>query len=356
MRLLDYYLLRLHLWCLGAAVLALLLISVVVDLIEHIDTFIDYQATGGQILRYYLYHAPYWIGLTLPIAALLGTLFALTSLARANELTAMKAAGISLYRLLLPLFAFSLCFGGLAFFFTDMVVPAATFRYRQVWDELRGINRGDGSRRQVLLQDVEGQLIFARSYDAQRQQAGQVSWEQERGGRVVRRLDAGRLEWRGDHWVLVGGREYLLGESPARTRPFAEEHLPSLTLRPEDFAQQHKRTEEMDFGELRAYIARARANGEDATRQQVDLHLKIAFPFTCFVIVLLGAPLAAGARRGGLAGSFGKGILICFAFYSAVKAGQALGWNQLLSPGLAAWLPNLLFGGLGLGLLWRAPK
>ncbi len=356
MRLLDRYLLRRHLLCLVGAMFSLLLIAVVVDLIEHIDTFIDYQATAWQILRYYVYHAPYWIALTLPIAALLGTLFSLASLARANELTAMKAAGISLYRLLAPLLWFSLFFGGLAFFFTDLVVPSATYRYRLVWDEIRGVGRTDGSRRQVLLQDVEGQLIFARSYDAARQQASQVSWEQERGGRVVRRLEARRLERRGDQWLMVEGRELLLDGDQTQTRTFAEQPLTSLTLQPEDFAQLRKKTEEMDYGELRAYITRARANGEDATRQQVDLQLKIAFPFTCFVIVLLGAPLAADARRAGLAGSFGKGILICFVYYSAVKAGQALGWNELLAPGLAAWLPNMVFGALGLVLLWRAPK
>jgi lipopolysaccharide export system permease protein len=356
MRLLDWYLLRRHLLCLGAAILALLMVAVVVDLIEHIDTFIDYRATFWQILRYYCYHAPYWIALTLPIAALLGTLFSLTSLARANELTAMKAAGISLYRLLLPLLGFSLAFSGLAFFFTDLVVPAATFRYHSVWDEIRGVNRTDGSRRQVLLQDVEGQLVFARSYDALKEQASQVSWEQERAGRVVRRLEGRRLEWRGDRWVLLEGHEYLFGEGQTRVSAFDECEISTLTLRPVDFAQQQKKTEEMDYGELRAYIERARANGEDATRQQVDLHLKIAFPFTCFVIVLLGTPLAADARRSGLAGSFGKGILICFVYYSGVKAGQALGWNELLPPVLGAWLPNLAFGGLGLALLWRAPK
>jgi lipopolysaccharide export system permease protein len=355
-RLLDWYLLRRHLLCLGAAILALLLVAVVVDLIEHIDTFIDYQAAPWQILRYYYYHAPYWIALTLPIAALLGTLFSLSSLARANELTAMKAAGLSLYRLLLPLFAFSLVFGGLAFFFTDLVVPRATYHYRSAWDELRGVNRADGSRRQVLLQDVEGQLVFARSFDAHRQEAVQVSWEQQRAGRVVRRLEGKRLEWRQGRWVMREGRDYTFGEGPTRVEAFGERELPGLTLTPADFAQQQKKPEEMDYAELRAYVARARANGEDATRQQVDLHLKIAFPFTCFVIVLLGAPLAADARRAGLAGSFGKGTLICFVYYSGVKAGQALGWNELLSPALGAWLPNLVFGALGLILLWRAPK
>ncbi|MFA6108526.1 MAG: LptF/LptG family permease, partial [Candidatus Latescibacterota bacterium] len=71
MRLLDRYLLRRYLVSLSLSILGLLLVAVVVDLTESLDTFIDHQAALGQVLRYYLYRAPYWIALTLPVAALL---------------------------------------------------------------------------------------------------------------------------------------------------------------------------------------------------------------------------------------------------------------------------------------------
>ena len=99
MKLLDRYLLRRYLTSLLLSVVGLWLISVIVDLIERIDTFIDFKATPLQILSYYFYHSPYWIILTLPIATLLGTLFALGNFARNREITAMKAAGISLHRI-----------------------------------------------------------------------------------------------------------------------------------------------------------------------------------------------------------------------------------------------------------------
>ena len=73
----------------------------------------------------------------------------------------------------------------------------------------------------------------------------------------------------------------------------------------------------------------------------MDLYLKISFPVTCLIIVVVGAPFAANARRAGLANSFGLGALICFTFYSLVKAGQALGWNQIVAPLTGAWMGNL---------------
>ena len=126
MRTRDLYLTRRFLLCLGLAVVSLLLISVVIDLTENIDTFIDFEARPGQILLYYAYRMPYWLILTLPIAALLGSLFALTSLSRENEITAMKATGISLYRILTPILLCAFAVSVLAFFFTDRVVPTAT--------------------------------------------------------------------------------------------------------------------------------------------------------------------------------------------------------------------------------------
>ena len=356
MRLLDIYLLRRYLGCLFLSILSLLLLSIVVDLIEKIDLFIDFEARFDQVLYYYIYRSPYWIILTLPIATLLGTMFALSSFARRNEIMAMKIVGVSLYRLLRPIFLFALVFCGLAFLFTDRVVPRATFRYNSTLNEIKSYNRSDGSRRQVLLQDVDGQLISVRSYDGRGKKGHDVLWEQLRDYQVADRLVASRLEWREDRWILLQGNRYLFTGEGVQTSAFDTLELPLLTLRPEDFARQQKKPEEMNYRELEAYIDRGRANGEDTTRHLVDLYLKISFPFTSFIIVVLGAPLAANARRAGLVNSFGLGVLICFAYYSLVKAGQALGWNQVVPPLMGAWLGNIIFGILSLVLLWRAHK
>ena len=357
MRILDLYTMRRFLLCLSIAVVGLLLLAVVIDLTENIDTFIDFEARPGQILLYYFYRLPYWLILTLPIAALLGSLFALTSLARYSEITAMKATGISLYRLLAPVFLCGLAVAVAAFFFTDRVVPTATYQYNQISDQIKSYHRNDGSRRQVLLQDRGGQLIHARSYDARRQRADEVSWERLADYVPRERIVARRMEWRDGVWTLIDGRHFIFAtDAPVIDTAFDTLSLASLSLHPVDFTRQQKKTEEMDYAELAAYIERTTLNGEDATRQRVDLHLKIAFPLTSFIIIVLGATLGANARRAGLANSFGLGVLLCFAFYSCVKAGQALGWNQILTPWLSAWAANLAFAGVVLILLWKSHR
>lgn len=355
MRRLDRYVLERYLLWLGLCIVGLWAIAVVIDLVETIDLFIDHEATAGQIVRYYLYRSPYWIVLTVPIAALLATLFAVTGLASHSELTAMKAAGISTPRILRPVFTFALLFSGAAFMFTDSVIPAATFRFNSTKDEIRSYSRGDGSRRQVLLQDVDNQLVFARSYDHTRRRAHQVQWERRDGHRVSERAVGRLLSWTGSGWTMLDGTHYSFPGAEMRWSSFDTLAIAQLTLRPVDFARQQKKPEEMSYGELREYIDRALMAGEDATRHLVDLHLKIAFPLTCFVMVLLGAPIAANTRAG-RTNSFGVGILGCFVFYSCVKAGQAMGWNEVLAPWLGAWIANIGFGLVGLVLTVRAHK
>ena len=353
---LDRYILQRFLYSLALSAVAMWLMAVVIDLIENIDTFIDHEASLGQILRYYLYRSPYWILLTLPITTLLGTLFSLSGLARRSEIVAAKAAGIGLHRLLRPLYVFSLVLAGAAMLFTDLVVPPATSRYNATRDEIRAFSRSDGSRRQVLLQDVGGQFVFARSYDHGRQRAHEVTWERTDGSHTLERATARLAIWRPDRgrWVLQEGHYHSFANETPAVAAFDSLDLSLLHLTPEDFARQEKKPEEMNFGELSDYVRRALANGEDVTRHVVDLHLKVSFPFTCVVIFLLGAPLGASARRTGRASAFGLGVLICFVFYGSVKAGQALGWNEILTPWLGAWLANLIFGAIGIILLRRA--
>ena len=329
MRILDRYVLRRFALWLGLCTVALWMIAVIIDLVETIDLFIDHRATAGQIANYYLYRSPYWIVLTVPIACLLATMFSITGLTQFGEITAMRVAGVSTTRLLRPLYLFTLLFCGGVFLFTNTIVPVATFRFNSTKDEIRRYSRGDGSRRQVLLQDVDGQLLFARSYDHTRQRAHQVQWERRRDHRIIARAAARLLDWDGMGWTMRDGTYYSFPqEAPHNSAlawaSFDSLALDGLTLRPEAFAQQQKKPEEMSYGELRRSTDRALSAGEDATRHLVDLHLKISFPLTCLVMVLLAAPVAANMRAG-RTNSFGVGILVCFVFYSCVKAGQALG-------------------------------
>ena len=127
-KILDSYLLKRFLINLLIAILTWIVIFLVVDVIENISKFIDRGATIQQFLLYYLYYIPYIISLTLPIAMLLSSLFTLNSFAQNNEIIIQYSSGISLYRLLFPLFILAIIISSFAGFFNELIVPEANQR------------------------------------------------------------------------------------------------------------------------------------------------------------------------------------------------------------------------------------
>jgi lipopolysaccharide export system permease protein len=171
-------------------------------------------------------------------------------------------------------------------------------------------------------------------------------------GTLAGRVDAAHASWDGHRWVFrdgylrhfVADREYVLH--------FAEAAFSNLDDPPGDLRAVRKDPEEMSYFELRERIRRLERGGQDARREKVDLLFKISFPLANLVVVLVGAPLAANPRRGGVGVGFGLSLTLSFVYYGLFKASQALGYAGTLPGTLAAWVPNALFlAGATLGLL-----
>ena len=119
------------------------------------------------------------------------------------------------------------------------------------------------------------------------------------------------------------------------------------------------RAEQCQEGHESEFISRElgrSGSGGDPDRWLVDLYLKIAFPFANFIIVLFGASLSSRKTRSGPAISFGISLLICFLYFGIIKTGQALGHNGTLSPMLAAWIGNIIFGSAAVFIFFRMSK
>lgn len=358
MKILDNYLGRQFSAALTFSLLAFLVIFVVVDLIEHLDTFIDKKAPLLLVVKYYLYFTPYIVLLTLPVAMLLASLFSISSLSRHNELTAMKSAGISLYRILLPLFRLALAVSLLSLLVGEVVVPYTNQRKAHIysWQIKRRSQQPKLMRKNLYIQGTGGRIYYIREYDGQQQVGRGVVIQRYQGGRLITRIDAQKIIWEEQAWTLTNGlaREFVGGEEKAV--PFERLRRPDLEETPQDLLRRQKDPEEMDYFELRDYIQRVRRSGGEVQREQVDLFLKIAFPFASLIIVLFGAPLASNPQRSGAAVSFGISLFICFIYYSFLRLGQALGHRGSLPPLLAAWLGNILFGLAGVVVLVKAKK
>jgi lipopolysaccharide export system permease protein len=371
MRRLSRYVLREYISFLGYAVLAFVAIYILVDLVEHLDNFIDRKYTFGLITLWYLFEMPFIIVLTLPVSMLLATMFSLGRLAGDNEIIAMKASGVSLYRVVMPVILFSFGVGLAIMVFSETIVPR-TNQYRQEISEMGeeytfSFSRSrERDRSRVYLADTGGAIIYADSYKSDSQTARNVyivvpaipGSEGNTGSHsaISTRIDALNMRYRDGLWTFYDATVRRFGEDGESIEYHAVLPVPFIERTPSDFARIDMEPTEMDYFQLRNYINSVAEKGGDASEWLVDLYLKISFPFVSFVIVILGAPLAAGASRRGKTASFGIALIISFVFYALVNVCQVLGRNGALDPLLAAWLPDAGFFFVGLCLLVSAKK
>jgi lipopolysaccharide export system permease protein len=358
MKILDRYVGGRFLSAAVFSVLAFLIIFVVVDVIERLDTFIDKHVPALTIVQYYVLYAPYIIILTLPVAMLLASLFSVSSLSRHQELTAMKAAGLSLYRILLPLFILAFLVSLLCMLLGEYLIPYTNEKKGLLWStEIRKRSPQMGLiQRDVYLQGSAGLIYYLREFDGRQLIGKDVLIQKYEDGHLISRIDARQMVWTDSTWVFRDGLIRRFSGEEEIVEPFVEIRRPDLEERPEDFLRRQKDPEEMNYRELSRYIHRVERSGGETQREQVDLYLKIAFPFASFIIVLFGAPLASSPRRSGAAVSFGISLFICFIYYSFLRLGQALGYKGTLPPALSAWMGNIVFGIAGAVVLWKAKK
>lgn len=371
MRKLSRYILREYISFLGYAILAFAVIYILVDLVDNLDNFIDNNYSAGLIVLWYLFELPFIVVLTLPVAMLLATMFGLGRLAGDNEITAMKSSGISLYRILLPVLGFAFFTGFVIMIFAETVVPR-TNQFRKEIEELgptytfslTRMHESDRSR--VFITDGP-RVIYAANYKADTQTARDVfviepfySGTPAPGDSVnvgIRtRIDAAFMRYEDGMWTLYNATVRDFGADGESLTRYSTMPAPYIDSKPSDFATIDMDPSEMDYFQLRDYIRSVEEKGGDASAWLVDLYLKISFPFVSFVIVFLGAPLAAGTSRRGKTAAFGIALMISFVFYSLVNVSQVLGRNEVFNPYLAAWLPNIAFLAVGFVMLYKARK
>ncbi len=359
MTVLDRYLVRSLLVPLGGSLGSFLALAVIVDLFEKLDTFLDNSVPADLVAQYYLATLSFLFILILPVATLIAVLFSLGGMARRNELIAMTASGISLYRILRPVLVAGLLVSLLGLGFTTELVPRGNHLSSEIYDhEIKGRPRLSGaSRRDLSYLGSGGRFFLIRRFNGDAGLMENVVLQQFAEGTLVHRVDAAKAQWEDSRWVFREGYiRHFREDGPPRVESFTERTFDDIAETPEDFLRPDKEPDEMTLTELREHIRRTAASGGDVTRLHVDLHTRFSFPFASFIVVLLGAPLTGAIRRGGHALGFGLALLVGFVYYILLQVGETYGYNGTLPPVLAAWIPNFFFLGLGIAGLWKTRK
>ena len=357
MSILDRYITKRFVQILLFAIMAFISIFLIVDLIENLDTFLDNNFPPFIVAEYYLHYIPFIMVLVLPVAMLLSALFAIGGMARQNEVVAMKAAGISLYRIFFPILLIAILVSIISMAIANTMVPYSAQRQAEINDEYKR-NRPRSKRlSNIYIRDEQGRRISMRYYNIVSNVGNTVSIRQFDGHTLTSRIDARRITWQDSIWLLHDGYERIFTPSNEIATSFKKRLLQDSSLEPAKIAKILKRPEEMSYFELKDFVEEVKRNGGNPNRWRVDLYLKIALPFANFIIVLFGLPLSSSqTRRSGAAKGFGISLAVTFIYFGILKTTQAMGQNDKIEPLLAAWFANIVFGVLGMIVLLKARK
>jgi LPS export ABC transporter permease LptG/LPS export ABC transporter permease LptF len=352
---LDRYVALTYLRMLGLSGLALCSVFYIAAFTELTEKVLKGAGTWTMLWTFMLYQTPQYLYYIIPLSVLLATLVTVALLTKNSELIVMKACGISLYRVALPMVGAAVLAGGTIFILEQTVLGPANRKAEAIKWVMRGQSPETFdvlNRRWVMGNDGD---IYHYNYFDPRQRRFTGLWIYEFNDdmtRLTRRTFAQRAAFLKDAtWQVEEGwtREFDASGEPGPFTPFKQTQK---TFEPASlFTTESPDPDFMSYTQLRDYTERLRASGLDVVKQQVALWRKLSFPFVTLIMTLLAVPFAVTIGRSGAMAGIGVAIGIAIVYWTTISVFAAMGAGGVMTPALAAWAPNLLFGAGALYLL-----
>ncbi len=365
MKLLDKYILRSFIQNLIFGIFCFVIIFILVDLFENLDRFIDKNLSLGMLSLYYMYFIPDILKLITPIGMLLASLFTISRFVNYSELTAMKSAGISIYRYLLPIMVFGFVITLFSVYFNGWVVPDANRLKYDFERKILGRNLISDVTENIYIQDNINRIIIINYYNKTEQTCGSTLikiFNKDTLYSTEKRLDIVSMKWDSNRkdWIVNEGflRTFKKPDNEnlvivKDTLLTALQGFDKIKLEPEQIEKQRLRPEELDLTEFKIFIENLEANGQNAAKEKVDYYSTISFPFANLITIVFGVSITSNRRKGGAALHFGISLIVSFIYLGFVKISQVFGYNGDVNPILTAWLANIMFLAVSLYNFYR---
>ena len=361
-RLLDIYLAKEYLRILAMTIVAMLGLFYISTFIDLSDKWFKGQTSLSMLLTYLAWATPQFLAYIIALAVLLSALVTIGLLTKNSELIVMRACGISLYRTALPLVVFAILASALLFGMEERVLATSN---RQAERLNHIIRTGSAQTFDVMnrkwLVGKNSEIYHYQYYDPRKHELNGISVFKfdEKAHVITERIFASRATWApgpgqprtADTWTLDKGWSRRFGAT-FNEKDYSTFDASTLTMEPADyFVTEAPAPERMTYGELRSYITELRSSGYDVLEHEVGLNRKLAFPLVTLVMTLIAVPFAVTTGRRGAMYGIGIGIGLALTYWVMISVFAAFGAGGLISPMLAAWAPNLIFGAAAAVLL-----
>lgn len=347
---------------------ALTVLFLIFTFFELIGDIIKYRTPLVTVGDYLLNLIPFILYKMTPLCSLVAVLITFGALSRTSEITAMKATGISLYRLVTPVLLVAAVLSLLMFAFDESYLPDANRRQEALLSTIRGKPAQTFLRpdRKWMSGQASGsgeptRIFYYQAFDPDRNIFANITVFEFQPGTFTlsRRIYAESAHWdaASNQWDFEDGwdRSFANGDSVTSYRTFKDASFAEIHEAPSYFKKEERPSQEMSYSELASYIHDLQQSGFDTTPLRVQLNRKLADPLLTLVMAILAVPFSLSAgKRGSLAG-IGAALALAIAYWVLAGISENLGDVNSLPAVLAAWSPDLLFAMAGSYLLLRTP-
>lgn len=361
MKILDRYILQRVLSTFFFVVLILMSIITVIDITEKMDKFAKNNLETDVILAYYLDFLPWVAGLITPITIFIAIIYVTSRLAGHTEIISILSGGISFRRFLLPYFLASAVIASISFVLNGWVIPAAT--KSRLDFEMRYFNGNRSITTQhIHLQIAPSVYLFIKDYNSSINTGFQFTLERFQDNVLMEKLTAETIVWDTTKrtWTLTLWKIHRINDvfSSASTdrrdfMTYGQLLDTALAISPKDFENTVRGYEGMTTPELEEHIAKLKFRGATGVATyEVERHIRLAAPFTTFILVFMGVTVSSRKSRGGTGLQIALGFVLAFIFILFFLLSRRFAETGGMNPVLAAWTPNLIFTIVS-GVLYR---
>lgn len=354
---LDRYIIGQYLGTFFFSIVLILSIAIVFDITEKMDDFFEYQLTWKEIIQeYYLPFLPYYGNMFSSLFIFISVIFFTSKLAGNSEIIAMMAAGMSYHRLMRPyMFSATLLFL-LCFWLSGWVIPPASEKMLNFTDKYIDSFSSENARDMQLMVEP-GTVLYIESFQKRTNMGYRASLEHFEGKTLKMRITADRLRYDSAYcWHMENyqRRDFMELEEKL-TAGFRLDTI--IPIKPEELFYTAENAQMMTNPELYAYMQTLHRRGAGNIQAfETEWHRRWALPLGAFIMTLLGVTMSSKKIRGGMGKNLGIGIVLTAAYILFSTVSTTFSVTGVMSPFMAAWLPNFVFLGIGIVLYRRVSR
>lgn len=358
-RLLDLYIIKKFIFTFFIALILIIGIVIIFDISEKIDDFVSNEAPLKAIIfDYYLNFIPYFMNMFSPLFVFITVIFFTSKMAANSEIVAILSCGISFHRMMVP-YIVSAAFIALFSLSLNLFVIPQSNATRVEFESKYIKGHTKKTVRNIHYQIAPGEFVYVESFSTWNNTAYRFTLEEIRNNKLISKLSAETAVWdsTASCWKL---KKYFIRDYTSalgdQVRSGAELDT-VIDLSVKDLYIQKGEVETLSYKKLNEMIDIQKMRGDANVKVAlIEKHTRFALPFSAFILTIMGVALSSKKRRGGIGWNIGIGIALSFSYILFLRFSQMFVYTDFLPPGIALWVPNILFAFVA-GFLYKiAPK